>query len=58
MPCVLDPQEYTEISKYLGVGLTCWSEDFILVINCVEYLGLMGYPKPLLASPTWNPPFI
>lgn len=45
MPCVLDPQEYTKTSKYLGVGLTCWSEDFILVINCVEYLGLMSYPK-------------
>jgi hypothetical protein len=42
MPCVLDPQEYTKTSKYLGVG---WSEDFILIINCVEYLGLMGYPK-------------
>ena len=38
MLCVLDPQEYTKTSKYLGFGLTCWSEDFILVINCVEYL--------------------
>lgn len=45
MPCVLDTQENTEISKYLGIGLACLTEDFILDINCVEFLALMGYLK-------------